>query len=274
MKTRPIITILSGLVILPVAAHAQEISYSYLDAAYMNNGMDVSASESLADTIYIDTVMTADIAADIGIDVDDGNGFGLRGSWGFHPNWHVFAAYADTDTDLRLSGSGTITEMDETPMDFGLTASSGGDATDWRVGFGYNHDFSPRLSGFAQLSWDSRDVDFDSVTVVIDDESDLLQPSDLIADIDGISIDNAGIGANVGLRGKVNDWLELNGHVRYSEVGGIDLMADGDDILDSDTLFGFGAEVQFTDNFAICGEVETGEDSTGWAILTRFYFGS
>ena len=271
MKTRLFITILGCFVSLPVAVHAQDISYTYFDGAYINNGLDVSTSESFVDTIALDTGMTADVAADMDIAVKDGDGFALRGSWGFHPNWHAFAGYVDHDLDVLMNMSGTITEVDAIPADFGLTASTRGD---WQAGLGYNFNVSPNVSGFVQVSWDSRDVDFDSMAVSFSDPTGMLEPTDVIGDVDALSLDNDGLGANVGLRGKVTDWLELNGHVRYSEVGGIDLMADGDDVLDSDTWFGVGAVVHITDTFALNGEVETGDDSTAWGVKARLYFGS
>ena len=273
MKTRLFITTLGCLVTLPVAVHAQDISYTYFDGAFINNGFDVSASESFAETIALDTDVTADVAADMGITVKDGDGFALRGSWGFHPNWHVFAGYADHDLDVLMNMSGTITEMDATPADFGLVASTRGDITDWQAGLGYNFNFTPNVSGFVQVSWDNRDVDFDSMSVSLSDPTGQLEATDVIGDADLLSVDNDGLGANVGLRGKVTDWLELNGHVRYSEIGGIDLMADGDDTLDSDTWVGVGAVVHVTDTFAINGEVEAGDDSTAWGVKARLYFG-
>ena len=106
------------------------------------------------------------------------------------------------------------------------------------------------------------------------DPTGQLGPSDLIGDVDtNIKLDNEGVGANIGLRGRVTDWLELNGQVRYSEVGGIDLLAETeDDVITSNTLYGVGAVVHFTDTFAVSGEVEAGEDVTAWGVFARLYF--
>ena len=274
MKTRLFVTTLGCLAILPVAAHAQDISYTYFDGAFMNNGIDASVSESFTDTISLDSEFTADLSADLGIALKDGDGYALGGSWGFHQNWHAFAGYADHKLDLLMNGSGTITEIDSSPVPFDLIASSRGDVTDWRAGLGINTYITEGISGFAQVSWDNRQVDFDSMFVSLNDPTGLLSPSDIVGDVDSaISLDKDGIGANVGLRGRVTDWLELNGHVRYSEVGGIDLLAETeDDVISSNTLYGVGAVVHFTDTFAVAGEVEAGEDTTAWQILARLYF--
>lgn len=275
MKTRLYVTALSCLAILPVAAQAQDVNYTYFDGAFMNNGIDASISESFVDTIVLDSEFTADLSADLNMGVKDGDGYALGASWGFHPNWHAFAGYADHELDLFMNASGTLSEVDLPPTDFALAATSSGDVKDWRAGFGYNTYITENVSGFVQVSWDSRSIDFDSMSVSLTDPSGMLGPSDIIGDVDtNIKIDNEGLGANVGLRGKVTDWLELNGHVRYSEVGGIDLMAEeDDDAITSNTLYGVGAVVEFTDTFAVSGEVEAGEDVTAWAVFARLYFG-
>ncbi len=274
MKTRLFVTALSCLAILPVAAQAQDVNYTYFDGAFMNNGIDASISDSFTDTIILESEFSADLSADLNMGVKDGDGYALGASWGFHENWHAFAGYADHQLDLFMNASGTITEFDSTPVEFGLNATSDGDVKDWRVGFGYNTYLTDTVSGFFQVSYDTRKIDFDSMSVSLTDPTGLLGPSDIIGDVDtNIKIENEGIGANIGLRGRVTDWLELNGHVRYSPVGGIDLMAEeDDDAITSNTLYGVGAVVEFTDTFAVSGEVEAGEDVTAWGVFARLYF--
>lgn len=272
MKTRPIVTTLSCLAILPIAAQAQDINYTYFDGAFMNNGIDVSVSDSFTDTISLDAEVTATLAADMDVALKDGDGYALGGSWGFHPNWHAFAGYADHELELLMTASGQLGES--FPVPFDMTASSSGDVTDWRAGIGYNAYMTERVSGFVRVSWDSREIDFASMSVTMNDLSTMLSPSDIVGDIDsGISIDRDGLGASIGLRGSVTDRLELNAHVRYSEVGGIDLMAESDnDVITDNTLFGVGAVVEVTDTFSLSGEVEAGDDVTAWAVFARLYF--
>ncbi len=274
MKTRLFVTTLGCLAILPVAAQAQDVNYTYFDGAFMNNGIDASISDSFVDTIILESEFSADLSADLNMGVKDGDGYALGASWGFHPNWHAFAGYADHKLDLFMNASGTITEIEGPAVPFDLAANSDGDVTDWRVGFGYNTYITDNVSGFFQVSYDTRKMDFDSMSVSLTDPTGLLGPSDIIGDVDtNIKIENEGIGANIGLRGRVTDWLELNGHVRYSPVGGIDLMAEeDDDAITSNTLYGVGAVVEFTDNFAVSGEVEAGEDVTAWGVFARLYF--
>ncbi len=274
MKTRLFVTTLGCLAILPVAVQAEDISYTYFDGAYYNNGLDVSATESVSETIIIDSEITVDFDGDMNIAVRDGEGFALRGSWAFHPNWHAFADYVDHDLELLMSMSGTITEIEAPPADFDLSAFSRGDITDWRAGLGYHHFFTPDFTAYAQVSWDSRKVDFDSMTATLNDPTGLISVSDVIDDSSTFDVDEDGLGAKVGLRGYVTDWLELNGHVRYSEIGGVNLMADLDseDVIDSDTWFGVGAVVEVTDSFAVLGEYEAGDDSSAWGLMARMYF--
>src|SRR4051812_40099125 len=74
--------ILSGLAALaaalPLASHAETMSYSYAELG------------------YVDTTLDGD-----GVDVD-GDGFALRGSLAVHPNFFVFANYQDLSFDRNV----------------------------------------------------------------------------------------------------------------------------------------------------------------------------
>jgi hypothetical protein len=77
--------IISGLAVLaaalPIASHAETMSYSYAELG------------------YVDTKLDGD-----GFDVD-GNGFALRGSLPVTPNFFVFAGYQDLDFDFDVDVS-------------------------------------------------------------------------------------------------------------------------------------------------------------------------
>ena len=77
--------ILSGLAALaaalPLASHADVMSYSYAELGYVDSELDGD-----------------------GFDVD-GDGFALRGSLPVHPNFFVFANYQDLDFDFDVDVS-------------------------------------------------------------------------------------------------------------------------------------------------------------------------
>jgi hypothetical protein len=72
--------------------------------------------------------------------------------------------------------------------------------------------------------------------------------------------DDQGLGANAGVRAMLTPVFELNGGVRYVDVG--------DD--DETSVFG-GAVYNFTDMFAGTAGVEIGDDATRYGIGVRLY---
>ena len=74
MKFRIISALVASAAILPFAAQAEGLSYSYLEAGYLNTDLDES-SETVG-------------------------GWGLKGSWEFIDNWFAYGRYADQKTDV------------------------------------------------------------------------------------------------------------------------------------------------------------------------------
>lgn len=77
------------------------------------------------------------------------------------------------------------------------------------------------------------------------------------------SADDSGYGIGAQIRGMVNKQLELNGGINYVDFGG----SGGDD-----TSFEAGAVYSFTDNFALDGNFELGDDLNVYTLGFRFYF--
>lgn len=90
----------------------------------------------------------------------------------------------------------------------------------------------------------------------------------------GLDADDDGVGLELGLRSNLTDRFELNGHVRYSQVLGLDLAAEeADDVLDDAVLFGIGGLYHVTDLFSIGAGVETGDAvSAAWFASARVEF--
>jgi Ax21 family sulfation-dependent quorum factor len=98
---------------LPFAANAAEgLSYNYVEGGY-------SASKS-------------DIAP-FNRDVDS-DGWAIRGSAAFHPNFHAFGDY-------------TRESVDNSPLD----------RDQWRLGVGYNHEVSPRTDLLTRVAYQKLD---------------------------------------------------------------------------------------------------------------------
>lgn len=100
---------LSLLAALPFAASAAEgVSYNYVEGGYVASNLD---------------------------GVPDADGFGVRGSVAFHPNFHVFGDYSNQELD-----------------------DSNIDVDQWRVGVGYNHEISPRADLLTRIAYEKVDL--------------------------------------------------------------------------------------------------------------------
>ncbi len=176
------------LALAPLAALADDMSYSSLDLAYVDT--DIDGVNQSAD------------------------GFGLRGSIGFAENWFAFAEYAtqsvqDVDIDNIAVGFGGH---------YGLTDTL---------------DLVGRL-GYIQI--------------------DLSAP--------GGGADDDGYLADLGLRGRIGDSVELEGGLRYTDF------SDGGD----DTAVVVGGRFHFNKTWAVGAEYQSGSDSSSILALVRANF--
>ncbi|MDJ0910243.1 MAG: hypothetical protein QNI99_13680 [Woeseiaceae bacterium] len=79
----------------------------------------------------------------------------------------------------------------------------------------------------------------------------------------GLSEDDDGFGATVGVRSMVTDTVELAGQIEY-----IDLSDSGDD-----TSFGGSAWYYFSDNFSVGLTADFSDDITRYGLGARLFFG-
>lgn len=75
MRFKIISAVIAAAAFVPFMAQAEGLSYSYLEAGYLNTDLDESG----------ETV----------------GGWGLKGSWEFVDNWFAYGRYADQKTDVR-----------------------------------------------------------------------------------------------------------------------------------------------------------------------------
>jgi hypothetical protein len=170
----------------PLAALADDMSYNYVDAAYVQTDID-----------------------GVGPSAD---GFALRGSIGFADNWFAFAEYASQSVQ---------------GIDLDTTA----------VGLGGHYGLNEQLDVVGGVGWFSADVS------------------------PGFSDD--GYLLNLGLRGRVTEGVELEGGVRYTDLGG----NNGDD-----TAFYAGGRFHFNKTWALGAEYQSGEDSSSILAYVRASF--
>jgi long-subunit fatty acid transport protein len=120
-------------------------------------------------------------------------------------------------------------------LDFGV------DATFLAAGIGYNTELSPVVDAYARLSYQYIDLDTPSFG----------------------SVDDNGLGFDVGLRYAASKDLELNAGIEYVDFG------DGGD----DTGFYAGALWKFTDAFALGLGGSWADDVSAYTLSGRVYFG-
>lgn len=214
------VCIVSGC--LAAGAAAAEISYTYVEAEYVNIDTDISAR-------------IEDVDTNARLRTDDDGGFRLAGAWELYRNWHVFGDYSRGKNDVDLSG--TL---------LGVPVSSSGDfdVVRWRLGAGYGYSINEVLDVYGRLSYDY--IEFDSF-----DLSGISQSFDT---------DDSGIGAELGLRFNPFEPVELYTYARYSDVGDVDLGSSNQ--FDDDTLFGFGARYSITDMIGVQAGYEIGQINT------------
>jgi len=287
MKTRTLLLCAAAMTLLPLSVAAEEtFDYTYFDVTYLSNGIDNS-------------IATTDGHDMIDLAIVDGYGIGARGSLALTPHVHAFAGYATSDLDLdalhRVSMP-TLAEMQNafytTPgmeswdapcdlngdgminaVDLGLLKAAGaepriaeavtvdGNLRDWRVGLGVNGLLTQRVSGYAQLFWEDRNVDFDKAFFA--------------GEVRDASAADNGFGATVGARGKVTDKFELTGNVTFTPVGDIDLLADTSaGRLNSNTVVGVAGQYWFTDTFSMMAGVEGDNDIRAWTLGVRYDLGN
>lgn len=287
MRNKSLLTALAVILLLPFGVQAEEVfNYTFFEMSYLNNGMDGTA--------------TAIEGRDrIDIRTGEGSGRGLRMSLALDSNLHVFAGYSGSNMDVSATQTVPYPTLDEMGAAFftspgaenwdGLCDLNGdgannfldlqmlsladsdsrvasravfdGDMKDWSLGIGYNGMLTRKVGAYAQLFWQTRDLNLGNALFIGENQD--------------LSTSENGVGATVGIRGQLGKRFELSGHVTYSPVSKMNLLAGlGAEILSDGVLFGIGGEFSFTDTFSICAGVDGDSHVRAWLLGMRYNFRS
>ncbi|MEJ5209064.1 outer membrane beta-barrel protein [Denitratimonas sp. CY0512] len=215
---------------VPLAAGAQETSFNYLEGGIVAG--------------FVNDVETSGVVTGGGgpleLESDAGGGAFIGGAWELGGNMHLFGEYGQFGQDLEAS-------------DGVVSAEGEYDVTRWRIGVGYAHAYSDTTAFYGRLSYDG--LEFKNAQVAGFD-----------LDID---TDDGGVGGEVGVLWAATPTIQLQGHVRYTSVGGI---ADGgSDPFESDVLVGLNGRWNFRPNLALVTGYEFGKITT-WNLGLRYSF--
>jgi hypothetical protein len=164
--------------------------------------------------------------SDFGVEKLEGDLLGINGSVAIGESFFAFAGYGKGDVDI----------VD--PV-FGVVAS--GDMDQANAGLGFHMPMSESVDFVASLSYE------------------YLELSE-----QGVSIDDNGLGAGIGLRFAATDQIELNGGIDYVDYG------DFGDRTSFDAKFLYN----FTDSFTVSAGGKWGDDVTEYTVAGMFYFGN
>ena len=198
---------------------AQEVRYSYLEMAFMGQQVDEMGMQTPVAGQTVD------------YDTSDGAGIRFRGSIGTWNNIYLFINYGSTDIDLSAFIVSPLVPL-------GQTAADEFDLTTIRGGLGYRYTIGNDTDLFAEVSYDSADLDFGSFA------------------LENFDTGEKDYGAAFGARRMMNDDIEVRAWARYSNVGGVNLNSL---FFDADTLFGIGFGWEVIRGFSIIGDYESGE---------------
>jgi len=230
-SANPIFLIFTGLLLTMVTttAVAQDVRYSWLEISYMLQ--DISASGSQPTPVPGQTV---------DVNAKDGDGIVFRGSVGTWKNLYLFVDYSSTDIDLEAA---VINNLPGSPFlsedEFDFTATRGG------LGFKLSVGLSTDI--YAEVSYDSVDLDFGSFAG------------------EDFDTDNQDVGGAIGIRAMLTDNFELRARGRFTNSAEVDLSAG---VFDSAVLFGAGLGWQIVRGLSIVVDYETG-DFTNFSIGFR-----
>jgi hypothetical protein len=144
-------------------------------------------------------------------------------------------------------------------------------------GFGANGSFEMGDSWFFRIGYSQADFDFgidlDEASAGLGWHTTMSNNADIYALIQYVraeasisgfpgSVDEDGVGAEIGVRGMVSDKVELAGSIAYVDLGDA---GDG-------TSFGAQVLYSFTENFAAGLFLDLEEDATGYGAGVRFYW--
>lgn len=214
---------------VPAAAAAQDSRFNYFEGGIV---------AGFVNDVETSGTVTGNGPLEFETDAD-GGGF-IGGAWQFAENLHLFGEYASLSQELEVSDG-----VDTVSGEF--------DVVRWRIGVGYAYPFSDTTVFYGRLSFDS--LEFKDAQVA---------GFDLDADVD-----ETGVGGEVGVIWAATPTIQLQGHLRYTSVGGV--ADEGSDAFESDVLVGLNGRWQFRPNLALVTGYEFGKITT-WNLGLRFSF--
>jgi hypothetical protein len=169
----------------------------------------------------------------------DGGGF-IGGAWQVSNQMHLFGEYASLGQELEI-------------RDDNNTATGEYDVVRWRIGVGYQYNVSETLAYYGRLSLDQLELKDASVAA-------------FNLDIDA---DDSGIGSEIGVIWAATPTFHLQGHARYTAVGGV--ASSGSDPFETDVLVGVNGRWNFLPNMSLVTGYEFGKITT-LNVGVRFAF--
>lgn len=204
----------------PAIATAQSFDFNYVEGGIVGG---------FVNDIETSGVVTGSGSSALESDAD-GGGF-IGGAWQFKDNFHLFGEYASLGQELEVrNGANTVTGDYEVVR--------------WRIGVGYQYPFSERVTYYGRLSLDQ--LEFKDAQV-----------AGFNLDVDA---DDSGVGGEVGVIWAAASTIHLQGHVRYTAIGGV--ASSGSDPFESDVLIGVNGRWYFRPNISVVTGYEFGKITT------------
>ncbi len=217
---------LAALVLAPASAFAADgISYTYLEADYIIQDIDLYENEDVFD--------------DFVENVDDGDGFGVTGSLGVTNHLFIFGSYSQTEADFSFVA------------DTGLPIVSGQDIKTVNLGVGFFTPINLKTDLVARAGYTDTDIGDFSFGA---DDNDIFDDDETIGDaIDDLNEDSSdGYFIDLGVRAQTLDWLELGGGIRYTDLDqGDDVSAFGNLLFEISPNLGINIAADFGDNVSL-----------------------
>jgi opacity protein-like surface antigen len=191
-------------------------------------------------------------------DLDDGNGFGIRGSGAINQNWHVFLGYNRT----QLEGSRAFRSAADAPGVVGIDD----DLDRYNIGIGYNLPIASNTDLFARAAYErAGSAEFDVLIEGLPAQTAKLDSTD-------------GYSVEVGVRSAFTPRFEAGAAVRYLSFDDPDVRL-GDQRIETAGLVDDGAtslvlngQFKFGNGWGIVGEGEIGSEYNALFLGARLSY--
>lgn len=215
-----IMAVIAVSLVGPAMAHARDIGFTYIEGGIVGG---------FVNDIETSGAVTGGVPLDVESDADGGAFIG--GALQLTDQIHLFGEYASLGQELEIR-SGADTTTGEY------------DVVRWRIGVGYQYPVSESLAYYGRLSLDQ--LEFKDA-----------RAAGFNLDVDA---DDSGPGAELGVIWAATPTLHLQGHARYTAIGGV--ASNGSDPFESDVLIGVNGRWHFHPNFALVTGYEYGKITT------------